>query len=66
MTLQQFNLLTQTEILPTQPRDRCVAVRPHVVMESAKVELLFLIQSPIGEELDDLEFANLICDRLAG
>ena len=35
-------------------------------MESAQVKLLFLLQSRVGEELHDLEFAYLIRDCLTG
>ena len=35
-------------------------------MEGAQVELFVLIKPRVREELDDLEFANLIGDCLAG
>src|SRR5437870_12453797 len=63
--IQQLNLVTQTKMLPAQQRNWHVAVLPQIVVESSQTELLLLIQSRVGEEFDDLEFADLIGDCLA-
>jgi hypothetical protein len=63
--IQQLNLVTQAEIFPTQQCDGSISVLPQVVVERSQVESVSLMEASVGEELDDLELANLVSNRLA-
>src|ERR1700738_5619717 len=63
--IQNVNLVTQPEILPSHQRDGRISVLPQIVVERSQVESVSLMEASVREEFDDLELANLIGNRLA-
>src|SRR5205823_10478263 len=60
------DLVARAEILPTLERDRNIPILPDEIVEGTKVEFVALLHPRIGEEFRNLEFADLICEGLAG
>jgi hypothetical protein len=62
---QPLNLVAQPKMLPTQQGDGHVSVLPQIVVECSQVKSVSLMETSVGEELDDLELADLMSNRLA-
>jgi hypothetical protein len=60
-----LNLVSQAEIFPTQERDWNVPVLPQIIVDGSQVDFVAPMKTGVGEKLDDLQFADLVGNRLA-
>src|SRR3954454_14554160 len=66
LSANRRHFVRRAEILPALQRDRNVTVLPDEIVERAQIEFLALPHPRFGEEFRDLEFTDLVGDRLAG
>src|SRR5712692_181358 len=64
--VERVDLIFQSEIFPALQSDWHVAVLPDEVVKPAQAEAILLLAVGIGKKLVDLQFADLVRDRLAG
>src|SRR5712692_5992398 len=63
---QPADFVVLAQQLPALERDGHVAVLPEGVVQGLQVELASLPGARIGDEFEDLQFADLVADGLAG
>src|SRR5437762_2535986 len=54
------------EKFPTLQRDGHIPVFPKKIVECAQVEFFALLHSRVGEKFHDLQFSDLVSNRLTG